>query len=84
MEDMNMTEMVDTQVADVATPDTTAKGNLVEAAATTVVIAAAGYGIGKLIESGVKKFKTWLTNRKKAKEAAAEVPAETVEVEIVE
>lgn len=81
-ENMNLTEMVDTQVADVATAETT-KGDAGAALLTVAGIAAAGYGVGKLIEIGVKKAKTWWANRKKAV-VVEEQPAETTEVEVEE
>ncbi len=82
-ENMNLTEMVDTQVAEAATAETT-KGDSGAALLTVAGIAAAGYGIGKLIEFGVKKAKSWWHNRKKAAVAEEQPAEETTEVEVTE
>lgn len=83
-ENMNMTEMVNEQTAaDTVVTDNANGTNVTEAIVTTTVIAAAGYGIGKLIEIGVKKLKNWWSNRKKAA-VEEEAPVETAEVESVE
>lgn len=83
MEDMNMTEMVTEQAAEVAAAETTT-GNLGATIATTVGIGLAGYGIGKLIERGVKWVKSKIAARKAKTEVVEAQPAETIEVEVVD
>lgn len=83
MEDMNMTEMVTEQAADVAAAETT-NCNLGATIATTVGIGLAGYGIGKLIEKGVKWAKSKIQNRKAKVEAIEAQPVEVIEAEIVD
>lgn len=83
MEDMNMTEMVTEQAAEAAAAETT-NGNLGATIVTTVGIGLAGYGIGKLIEKGVKWLKTKINNRKAKVKVVEEQPAEVAEVEVVD
>lgn len=83
MEDMNMTEMVTEQAAEVAAAETTT-GNLGATIATTAAIGLAGYGIGKLIEKGVKWVKAKIKDRKAQAKVVEVQPEETTEVEIVD
>lgn len=83
MEDMNMTEMVTEQAAEVAAVETT-DANLGATIATTVGIGLAGYCIGKLIEKGVKWVKSKIVARKADTEACEAQPEEVIEVEVVD
>lgn len=83
MENMNMTEMVTEQAAEVAAAETATNGNLGATVLTTVGIGLAGYGIGKLIERGVKWFKKKITERK-AQTKTVTVHPEEGTIEIVE
>lgn len=83
MEDMNMTEMVTEQAAEVAAAETT-NCNLGATIATTAAIGLAGYGIGKLIEKGVKWVKTKIAARKATAKVVEVQPEEVIEVEVVD
>lgn len=82
MEEMNIAEVATEQAVETTAAATT-KSDMVTAGLVTGATMLAGYGLGKLIELGWKKAKTWITNRKKAKAVEAE-PAEVVEAEVVE
>lgn len=83
MEDMNMTEMVTEQAAEVAAAET-ANCNLGATIATTVGIGLAGYGIGKLIEKGIKWAKSKIAARKATAKVVEVQPEEVLEVEVVD
>lgn len=83
MDEMNIAEMATEQAVDTTAAVETTKGDMVAAGLATGATMLAGYGLGKLIEFGIKKAKTWIANRKKAKAVEAQ-PAEVVEAEVVE
>lgn len=83
MEDMNMTEMVNEQAVEITAAET-ANGGKVKALLTVGAIAGVGYLAGKIIERGVRKVKTLLSNRKDKAVAVDEQSTETVEAEIVD
>ena len=55
-ENMNVTEESNVVVAEDANSESTKTGGAGAAVATLTILAAVGYGAGKLIECGVKKF----------------------------
>jgi hypothetical protein len=75
--------MVTEQAAEVAAAETT-NANLGATIATTVGIGLAGYGIGKLIERGVKWVKSKIAARKAKTEVVEAQPEEVIEVEVVD
>jgi hypothetical protein len=83
MEDMNIAEMATEQAVETTAAADVTKGDMVKAGLATGATMLVGYGLGKLIELGLKKLKTAITNRKKANAIEAQ-PEETVEVEVVD
>lgn len=85
MEDMNMTDVVETQAADTAATETSANGNIGGMLVFTAVTGAVGYLIGKGVEWLVDKGKTAWNNRKKAKAQVVEATvAEATEDTVVD